>query len=309
MPNRLTSSVAGFGLACALLSGQSFRVGAAQSTRSVHVTAVDRQGIPVTGLQAAEFDMKIGGKRVEVVDAGPTQTPMRIALLVADAGTGGFQGGIAAFIRKLSGRAEFALISVLVQPETVLDYSSDNSLLMAGLRRLGPRGLERGAQTLETIRDATKHVRREGTRPVIVVMRVGGEAATTLPGQAVREQLRRSGAILYVISTVGAQRAAPSAARQGLSTEQVQLHDDEAVAGALNLAVVLGDGSRESGGRHTQVMSTTLIPTLEHLADELLNQYTLTFVLPNGVKPTDKLSVASKRKGITIRAPSRLPGS
>ena len=75
---------------------------------------------------------------------------------------------------------------------------------------------------------------------------------------------------------------------------------------ALNLGLVLGDGSRESGGRHDQVISTTLIPTFERLADELLNQYALTCVVPDGVKPTEKLSVASKRKGVTIRAASRL---
>jgi len=232
---------------------------------------------------------------------------MRIALLVSDAGTGGFQGGIANFIQKLSGRAEIALISVLMQPETVVDYSSDIGILRAGLRRLGSRGLQSGAQLLETIRDATKHVRYEGRRPVIVVVRVGGEASTTLSGREVREQLQKSGAILYVISTVGAQRPAPSVARQGISTEQAQLHDDETVESAHNLGVVLGDGSRESGGRHEQVISTTLIPTLDQLADELLNQYALTCVLPAGVKPTDKLSVASKRKGVTVRAPSRLP--
>jgi hypothetical protein len=124
----------------------------------------------------------------------------------------------------------------------------------------------------------------------------------------VREQVRKSGAILYVISTVGAQRAAPSQAREGLSTEQAQLHDDEAVESAQNLGMVLGDGSRESGGRHDQVMSTTLIPTLEHLADELLNQYTLTCLLPDGVKRTGKLSATSKRKGITIHVPSQLSG-
>ena len=61
---------------------------------------------------------------------------------------------------------------------------------------------------------------------------------------------------------------------------------------------MLGDGSRESGGRHDQVISTTLIPTLDHLADELLNQYALTYVVPDGVKLTDKLSVASKRPGV-----------
>jgi hypothetical protein len=309
MSHRLTSSVAGFVAVCALLTGASLRVGAAGSSRIVHVTALDKKGSPVTDLQAAEFELKVGGKKVEVVNAEPAQTPMRIALLVADAGTGGFQGGIATFIRKLSGRAEFALISVLVQPETVLDYSSDHALLQAGLRRIGPRGQERGAQTLEAIQEATKHVRREGTRPAIVVLRVGGEGSTTLSGRRVHEELRKSGALLYVVSTVGAQRAAPTSARQGLSTEQAQLHDDEAVESAQNLGLVLGDGSRESGGRHEQIISTTLIPTLERLADELLNQYALTCVLPDGVKPTDRLSVSSKRKGVTIRAASRLGSS
>ncbi len=305
----LTSSGVGWVIASALITGASSSVGAGaagDSTRTVHVTAVDKKGNAVTDLQAAEFEVKVGGKRLEVTSAGPAQAVMRIALLVSDAGTGGFQGGIANFIQRLSGRAEIALISVLMQPETVVDYSSDIGILRAGLRRLGSRGLQSGAQLLETIRDATKHVRYEGRRPVIVVVRVGGEASTTLSGREVREQLQKSGAILYVVSTVGAQRPAPSVARQGISTEQAQLHDDETVESAHNLGVVLGDGSRESGGRHDQVISTTLIPTLDQLADELLNQYALTCVLPAGVKPTDKLSVSSKRKGVTVRAPSRL---
>jgi hypothetical protein len=284
----------------AVVTGASSSVvpyAAAQTTRTVYVSAVDRKGVPVADLQAAEFEVKLGGKRLEVLTAAPAATPMRIALLVADAGTGGFQGGIASLMQKLSGRAEFALISVLVQPEIIVDYSSDNAALKAGLRRLGARGLERGAQLLEALQDATKHIRREGTRPVLVVVRVGGESPTTLSGRDVREQLRKSGALLYVISTVGAQRAAPSGARQGLSTEQAQLRDDEAVESAHNLAMVLGDGSRESGGRHDQVISTTLIPTLEQVADELLNQYALTCVLPDGVKTSDRLSVSSRRKG------------
>jgi len=310
LPTSLTSSVAGFVIVSALVTGASSSVAAdaaAENTRTVYVTAIDRKGTSVTDLQAAEFEVRVGGKKIEVMSAGPAQTPMRIALVVSDAGTGGFQGGIATFIQKLSDRAEIALISLLVQPETVVDYSSESGVLRAGLRRLGARGLQRGAQLLETIQDATKHVRREGTRPVIVVVRVGGEASTTLSGRDVREQLRKSGAILYVISTVGAQRSAPSQAREGISTQQAQLQDDEVVESALNLGMVLGDGSRESGGRHDQVISTTLIPTLEQLADELLNQYVLTCMLPDGVKPTDKLSVSSKRKGVKVRAPSRLP--
>jgi hypothetical protein len=305
----LTWSAVRFLIVGALVAGAGSSVtvdAEAQAHRTLHISATDKKGNAVTDLQAAEFEVKVGGKRLEVTSAGPAQAAMRIALLVSDAGTGGFQGGIANFIQKLSGRAEIALISVLTQPETVVDYSSDIGILRAGLRRLGSRGLESGAQLLETIRDATKHVRYEGRRPVIVVVRVGGEASTTLSGREVREQLQKSGAILYVISTVGAQRPAPSVARQGISTEQAQLHDDETVESAHNLGLVLGDGSRESGGRHDQVISTTLIPTLEQIADELLNQYVLTCLQPDGVKPTDKLSVSSKRKGVTVRAPSRL---
>jgi hypothetical protein len=309
MPNLLTSSVIGLVAVSALGAGASVSASAqvaAGSTRAVYVTAIDKKGDAVTDLRAAEFEVKVGGNKLEVMTAEPARASMRIALVVSDAGSGGFQGGLANFIQKLHGQAEFALVSLVVQPETIVDYSSEISALRAGLRRLGPRGLQRGAQLLETIHDVTKHVRREGTRPVIVVVRVGGEASTTLSGKDVREQLLKSGAILYVISTVGAQRAAPSQAREGISKEQAQLHDDEAVESALNLGMVLGDGVRESGGRHVQVLSTTLIPTLEQLGDQLLNQYVLTCVLPNGVKPTDKLSVSSKRKGVTVRAPSRL---
>jgi hypothetical protein len=179
-------------------------------------------------------------------------------------------------------------------------------VLSAGLRRLGPRGRQRGGQLIEAIADATKTVSSEGTRPVILVLRVGAEATTSLTGDEVREQLRRSGAILHVVSTVGAERSAPPSARPGISAEQAQLHDAEAAESANNLAQVLGDGSKESGGRHEQVISTTLVPALERVADELLHQYALKCVVPDGVKPTDRLSIASKRKGVKVYAPSRL---
>jgi hypothetical protein len=159
---------------------------------------------------------------------------------------------------------------------------------------------------METIQDTTRKIRREATRPVIIAMRVGGEAPTSLSGDDVREDLRKSGAILYVISTVGAQRPPTSQARPGISTEQAQLQDDEVVSGILNLAQVLGDGSRESGGRHDQVVSTTMVPTFEQIADELRNQYEITYTLPDKVKPREKLAVSSKRKGMTVQAPSRL---
>ena len=276
-----------------------------RTTSTIHVSVADKSGSGVTDLQAADVEVKVGGKKRDVVTIRQAVVPMRIAILVSDGGTGGFQQGLANFMQKLLGNAEFSLISVIVQPETVVDYTGEGGVLRAGLLRLGPRGQQRGAQLMDAIQQALKSVRHDGRRPVILVVRVGGEAPTTVSGNDVREQLRKSGALMYVVSTVGAQRQPLSQARPGISNEQAQLRADEDTDGALNLAQVLGDGASESGGRHDQVISTTLVPAFEQIAAELLNQYEITFVREGG-KPGDKLSVSSKRQGVTVRAPSRL---
>jgi hypothetical protein len=46
--------------------------------------------------------------------------------------------------------------------------------------------------------------------------------------------------------------------------------------------------------------------SLERLGDELLHQYQITFTVPEGLKAGDKIVVSSKRKGLTVRAPSRV---
>jgi VWFA-related protein len=278
-------------------------------TRTVYVSATDKQGSAVTDLQAADVEIKEGGKVREIVSAAPATVPLRIALLVADQGTGAFQLGIGRFMQKLLGHAEFQLVSVVVQPEKLVDFSHDGRELSAGLSRLGVRGRQPGAQLMEAIQDAIRDVQHEARRPVIVVMRFGGEAASSLSAEEVREQLRKSGAILYAVSAAGAQGAAPSQARgtDAVSVQQGQFVDAELAEGAFNLAAVLGDGAKDSGGHHDQVIATTHAKALEQLADELLHQYEITYTLPDGVKPSDRLSVSSKRKGVTLRAPSRLP--
>src|SRR5687767_5633407 len=149
-------------------------------SRTIYVTALDRDGRPVTDLQVADFAVKVGNKPLDVIRSEPAQAPLRIAVIVADAGTGGFQQALGNFMQKLLGHAEFSLISVIVQPEVVVDYASEGAVLRDGLRRLGPRGRQAGAQLMEAIREATGTVRRDGRRPAILVLRVGGEAITPL---------------------------------------------------------------------------------------------------------------------------------
>ena len=314
MPRTLLSSIAGVcvvGAISGIPAPPSISASGAMQpqTRTVYVSVTDKTGAAVTDLQAADFEIKEGGKVRDIVSAQEAKIPLRIAVLDADQGTGAFQLGIARFMQKLLGHAEFALYSVIVQPERIVDFSHDGRELSAGLSRLGPRGRQIGAQLMEAIQDATKQVQHEERRPAILVLRLGGEAATSIPGDDLREQLRKSGAALYVVSAAGAQGVAPSQATgtDAVSVQQGQLRDSELAEGAFNLAQVLGDGSKESGGRHDHVVATTHAKALEQVAEELLHQYEIKYVLPDGVKPADKISVSSKRKGVTVRAPSRIP--
>ena len=277
-------------------------------TRTVYVSAVDREGSPVTDMQAADFEVKEGGKLQEI-SVKPATAPLRVTILVADWGTGSFQTGMAGFMEKLLGHAEFELISVLPQPVTVTELTGDPAMLSDGLGKLGSRGRQQGAQLLEAIRDTARGIPADAERPVILVLRIGNEGVSPLSGNNVRDALRESGAILEVVSVGVRTAASPTAgAGMGMSAEaaRAQMQDDEARQSAFALAQVLGDGSKETGGRNEQVFSTTLVPVLESIAGELLHQYAITYTLPPGQEPDDKLEVKSKREGVTVRAPTRL---
>jgi hypothetical protein len=76
----------------------------------------------------------------------------------------------------------------------------------------------------------------------------------------------------------------------------------------LNLGEVLGDGSKQSGGtREDIVASAGGLTGLQRLAVDLLNQYVIEYDLPPGTKRSDRISISVKRKGVSLRAPVRIP--
>ena len=314
MPHALRSSIPGIAALIAVAGSMTLSASIPQPigrpSRTIYVSATDKNGAAITDMQAADFEIKEGGKPVEIMRVAQPEIPLRVALLIADQGTGAFQLGTARFMQKLLGHAEFELYSIIVQPEKVVDFSHDGAELSAGLKRLGPRGRETGsAQLMEAIQQATKDVRHEDRRPAIVVMRLGGEAPTTIPGNDLREELRQSGAVLYVVSGAGAQGSAPPQARgtDAVSVQQGQMRDQELADSQFALNQVLGDGAKDSGGRHDQVVTTTHAKALEQVAEELLHQYEIKYALADGAKLGDKISVTTKRKGVTLHAPSRVP--
>src|SRR5204863_6765091 len=156
-----------------------------------------------------------------------------------------------------------------------------------------------GGQLLDGIAEAANELqKRKATRPVILALTVGGEEHSTLPAHHVLDKLRQSGAVLHVLA---------------VANRALRSQNNPTTAGALlgenmNLNEVLGDGPKQSGCRREEIVAATGMSTgLEKLADELRHQYLVEYALPEGVRPAEKLSVTTNRKGLSLRAPSRIP--
>jgi VWFA-related protein len=275
-------------------------VSAEPRTRRVYVSVLDSKGAPVTDLTAADVTIKENGKDREVVSVAPATGPLQIAVLVDDNGTGIFRYALARFIEPLLGRAEFAISTVVPQTMKLIDYTANAQTLSTALSQLNARpGSNDGGQLLDGIAETAQELqKREARRPVIVALTVGGQEHSTLPAHHVLDKLRQSGASLHVLSVVNnTLRSQPGA------TSAAALIGEN-----MNLGEVLGDGPKQSGGFRQEIVAATGIASgLQDLAQALKQQYLIEYTLPDGVKPGDKLSVSLKRKGLTLRAPTRIP--
>jgi hypothetical protein len=254
--------------------------------RTIHAAVTDKAGVALTTLAAGDLQVKDGRVAGEIISVQKASAPMRIAILVADGGRGGYQQGIARFIAKVSGTAEFSLTSVAEQPQLVTNFTGDTTALVTGIKALGQRsGKRTSGQLMESLLDTATKMNREAWRSVILVTRVGGEASTSLRDNVVREELRKHNTLLYVVSPRGA---------------------DSNDGDAMSLNLVLNDGARESGGRHEQVASTTVVSVLEKMADELNSQFEVVYALPAGTTPSDRVELTTSRKDVVVRAPTRV---
>ena len=302
-------------LSFGLVLGNSWSLGASprQDSRSVHVAVVNNDGAPVTDLAAADFEVKEGGKATTITNAALTTMPLRVALIVADEGTGNFQQAMVQLIKPLVVLGEFKLVSVVMQPETVVDYTSDAERLVAGIEKMGQRagGQPSGAQLLEAINENLESLAQPGKRPVMVVMRLGGAATSQIRPEVVRETIRKAGIQLFALSPPnagGGGGGMPVSAGGGGAMGQARQDyaASESTYRGRNLESVLNDGSKQSGGRHIYFSGQTILKDIDQLTQELQSQYQITYTLPAGTKPSDRIQVATKRRGAKVLAPERI---
>jgi hypothetical protein len=262
--------------------------------RTVYVTVVDSNGAAVTDLTAADLVVKEGGKEREIVKAGPASAKMRLTIaveerLMADAAV---RQAMFAFMKRVIDKAEIRLVTIGLRNNTAADYTSALDVLVAGINKLtlNPRPESQVAEGVNEV--AGELIAAKPERSALVVLAFSGGQAGVDP-RSVLEKVRQSGVTMSAVTLAGGTTDSSSAASLADQSGREQ---------------VLGDGPKQSGGRRLEVPSTGAFPqALQQIANDLLAQYAITYTLPEGVKPDKRFSISSKRRGVTLRAPTAIP--
>jgi VWFA-related protein len=269
---------------------------AADTTRTVYVTVVDDSGKAVPGLTPEDFAIKEAGKDRVIKSVEPARTKMRLALMVEETLVPmvAVRSGIADFVKRMYQDAEISIIVVSQRNITAVDFTSDPNALMAGINGLSLSQQKVQTMVPEGVYEMAKVFEKaKPERPVMVLVALETQQVSAEEPQNVLNQLGRSRAMMSVVSMDG-----------GGGSVSTGVGSQMDMAGR---AQVMGDGSKQSGGRRVEVAALTGMPkALQQVADDLSAQYLITYTLPDGVKPSDRLNVTLKKKGPTLRAPTKV---
>ena len=269
--------------------------------RNVYISVTNDRGTAATDLSPQEVTVKEDGVSRNVLDVQPASATMQIVLLIDDSGPGirDVREGVASFVRIVQSSAEIAIVTTAKQNTVLVDFTSDRGALQNAVNRLTTRTTT-GGYLLDAIQESARTlVRREAVRPVIVVLALEGTEYSNVSAGQVLEDVRRSGAIVYVVS-MGKPSMKTMTSWNQRPTDSIHEALDETIA----RSTVFAEGPRRSGGRTEQIGQASGIPTrLSEIAYELRDQLVVTYARPQSAKPAEKIEIAVKRRGVKVRAP------
>jgi VWFA-related protein len=255
--------------------------------RSLYVSVVDQSGAPVADLGSSDFIVREDRVTREVLRVEHADEPMQIALLVdnsqaAEPYIRDYREALPAFIAALTDaqgpKNEIALVTLAERPTIITAYTSDPAQLQKGVQRIFSMSGS-GTYLLDAIIEVSQGIiKRHSPRPVMIAIATEGPELSDRPFGAVLDPLHDSGAAFHVVL---------------LGLPQNRSHDR---------AVVLDEGTRESGGRYDNLLTgTALTGRLKQIARDLTSQYRVTYARPQALIPPERVTVATARPGLTTR--------
>jgi hypothetical protein len=195
--------------------------------------------------------------------------------------------GLTKFVEKMQGHAEIGIVTVGERTTSLVPPTTDLNALKRGITRVFARP-GAGAYMLDGIQEASQGFqRREAGRAHIIGISMDAVEFSNLRWEMVLKTLNASGATLHMLSI-------------GMPSSSMA---DE----MRNLNQTIAEGTKDTGGRRDQVLATSGIPeALLRVADDLLNQYVVTYGRPERLIPPEKLQVTVSKPDVTVRARTRV---
>ena len=300
LPLRHASRMLAFALAASLASGMAAH---AQSVeRRMVVSVLDDDGAPVTGLTAADFEIREDDAAREVLHVEPAGGGRQIAILVdtseaAVRMVSDFRRGLAAFVDGMREGNRISIVSFGGPPRILVETTDSAERLEGGVDRVFPQ-TGQAAYMLDAIYEVSQgFARRRAERPVMVVLTTEGLDYSNRRSRDVLERLADSGAALYTLSVEARRSAFGTQGAFGGLPGGVDLRQQE-----FERDRVLARGTGESGGRHRDLLASSAVErAMRELAAELRNQYLVVYARPDLLIPPEEVRVSVDRPGLTAR--------
>jgi hypothetical protein len=262
--------------------------------RSVAVGVLDRSDAPVLDLSVDDVIVREDGVAREVVRVVPAPPPTDIVLLADDTQAAAptlrelreALNGFANLIADLEPAPAVRVTTFGDRPTVLVDFTPAFSAVSRGIERIVTRP-GAGATLLEAIDETASALRRrKAQRPVIVAFVT--EAApefSNLRHTDIADALRESGASLWTVVL--------TSPRGGGSGDAGRERD-----------IVIGDVTRQSGGRNQPVLSAQGLPSaFAQLAAQLASRWEITYGRPDTLIPPSKIEVEMRDSSRQVLAP------
>jgi len=296
-PRFLAIVLIGFTAATSLAAGGQAGTAVA---RTAFFTAVDQKGNYVDDLGPADLTVRDGGRVREILRTGPSSLRLKINLVIDDtlALNDTVRGATVTFVERMQSSADLALyLTGGSGTSKLVDFNASPVRFRQVLNEL-PRRSQGGGNLVESLYRIIGDTHRLEGRRVVVILTTETPQRTTVTANGVLDQLRDTGAVLYAATL------AVTGAIEPPTPEMAHLE----VMEEIERDRVLNDGPRQSGGLRLPLLNMEAFAgALDRIARELGHQHMVTYVIPAGAKTDGSVSIASQRKGVTVRGPRQLP--